>query len=136
MRQQYLENKKLDKVIDFEKRKNNLELKAKKEELKEVGKLGYNAFKSVIGFELAIPTLFRKAIEYDDKHPQGGYDFASSGAMSIIGESVNVVALIFAYNKLYEANPTLAVAVGGFQLLTNFISGIYEYNRHNKLKKR
>jgi len=134
MKQQYLENKKPDRIIDFEKRKNNLELKAKKEELNEKGKLGYNALKSIVEFEFAIPTSFRKAIEYDDKHPQGGYDFASSSAMSIIGESVNIIALVFAYNKLYESNPTLAVVVGGFQILTNFVSGIYEYNRHNKLK--
>jgi hypothetical protein len=105
----------------------SLETSVMKEELKKVGR---GIIKTItyptLGIMCVLPTMIRKSCEGDDP-------LEFPGATPFIG---SVIGNAILWISLTNNNPKLIPYVIGTQVITNTISGIYEYVRHVKNKAK
>jgi hypothetical protein len=106
----------------------NLESQIIKEDLKKVEEIGKRILKCAVYPILnlfILPTLTRKASSFIEKEREG-----KEWLLLVFGEAIIGTSTL--YMKSFKNNQKLLPYILGAQVITNIISGIYEYIRHVK----
>lgn len=100
------------------------------EKLKKVGRGILEGITYPIRGTFAFPTIIRKADSQDDKY------FEAFPMITICSFASISISNLLIYMKLSETNPKLILPTALTQIVTNLLSGGYEYYRHVKKKTK